>query len=564
MKQICYIFIYLNIYTSFFLLAHSQEITLTISSEITISKTLNDSLKRSENHQDFASVKKEAERISKTLTQIGYIENKLLLLEKVTDSTCNAHFFFGKKYSLIKIYYNQTSFTKKQIALVSNNVKQDYFTISIYDSKKALVSLNQFQTQNGNTFGKLKLTNHKIENATISATLETSSKTKRRIDSITVKGYEKFPRAFIKHYAGIKRGTVFDKQTLVEKNNVLNTLGFAKTIKAPEALFEKEKTTLYLYLEKQNFNTFDGIIGFATNTETQNIEFNGYLDLVLNNNLNFGEQLIIKYKADGADQQNLTLRTELPYLFETPLGLEAELNIFKRDSTFSSTSQAIQGSYQISPTSKGHIGYKANTSTDLLSTEVNPERIQNFKTRYLTTGVQIIKLQNSRLFPVKAGVKLNLGIGNRKTSTTKKKQTSLSNTIHHNINLNQKNIVYLQNTTSVLVSDDYVTNELFRFGGINSIRGFTENSIDASLFSILNTEYRYLINNSTYIHSIIDLGYFENKVIMQKEKLYSFGIGLGVNTKAGLLKFILANGNIENQAFKISNTKIHLSLTSKF
>ncbi len=195
---------------------------------------------------------------------------------------------------------------------------------------------------------------------------------------------------------------------------------------------------------------------------------------------------------------------------------------------------------------------------------MNPERIQNFKTRYLTTGVQIIKLQNSRLFPVKAGVKLNIGIGNRKTSTTKKKQTSLSNTIHHNFNLNQKNIVYLQNTTSVLVSDDYVTNELFRFGGINSIRGFTENSIDASLLSILNTEYRYLINNSTYIHSIIDLGYFENKVIMQKEKLYSFGIGLGVNTKAGLLKFILANGNIENQAFKISNTKIHLSLTSKF
>jgi outer membrane translocation and assembly module TamA len=124
--------------------------------------------------------------------------------------------------------------------------------------------------------------------------------------------------------------------------------------------------------------------------------------------------------------------------------------------------------------------------------------------------------------------------------------------------------VYLQNTTSLLISDDYVTNELFRFGGINSIRGFAENSIDASLLSVLNTEYRYLINNSTYIHTIIDLGYFENEVIRQKEKLYSFGIGLGVSTKAGLLKFNLANGNIENQAFKFSNSKIHLSLTSQF
>jgi hypothetical protein len=564
LKQICYIFVYLNIYTSFNLLVYSQDITLSISSEITISESLNESLKYTQYHQDFNSVKREAEKISKTLAQIGYIENKLLRLEKTTDSTCNAHFYFGTKYPLIKIYYNQTTFTKKQIAHVSNDIQENYFTISTQDCKRALLYLNQIQTKDGNTFGKLKLTNLKVKNATISATLETSSKTKRRIDSITIRGYKKFPKAFITHYAGIKKGTVFDKQTVLKKNNALNALGFARSIKPPEALFEKEKTTVYLYLEKRNFNTFDGIIGFATDEKTGNITFNGYLDLVLNNNLNFGEQLIIKYKADGADQQNLTLRTELPYLFQTPLGIEAELNIFKRDSTFSSTSQVIQGSYQISPTSKGHIGYRGNTSTDLLSAEVNPERIQDFEARYFTTGVQIVKPQNSRLFPVKTRIKLSIAHGKRKTSTTKKKQTSISNTVHHNMQLNKNNMVYLQNTTSLLISDDYVTNELFRFGGINSIRGFAENSIDASLLSVLNTEYRYLINNSTYIHTIIDLGYFENEVIRQKEKLYSFGIGLGVSTKAGLLKFNLANGNIENQAFKFSNSKIHLSLTSQF
>ena len=113
-----------------------------------------------------------------------------------------------------------------------------------------------------------------------------------------MKGYQKFPTSFIKYYAGIKKGAVFDSQQVVEKNNALNSLGFANSIKPPQALFEKEKTTLYFYLEKQNYNTFDGIIGFATNEQTQNLAFNGYIDLVLNNNLNFGEQLVIKYKAD--------------------------------------------------------------------------------------------------------------------------------------------------------------------------------------------------------------------------------------------------------------------------
>jgi Outer membrane protein len=114
------------------------------------------------------------------------------------------------------------------------------------------------------------------------------------------------------------------------------------------------------------------------------------------------------------------------------------------------------------------------------------------------------------------------------------------------------------------LSDTFITNELFRFGGITSIRGFDENSIDASFFSVLNTEYRYAFNASIYMHSIIDIGYFENQVFLQKEKLYSFGIGLGLQTKAGLFKLNIANGNSNKQDFEFSNTKIHISLTSRF
>ena len=132
------------------------------------------------------------------------------------------------------------------------------------------------------------------------------------------------------------------------------------------------------------------------------------------------------------------------------------------------------------------------------------------------------------------------------------------------MNLNYKNSIFLQNNTSTLFSDNYLTNELYRFGGINSIRGFDENSIDASFYSVLKTEYRYQFNEGLYIHSIIDVGYFENKTLGIKEKLYSYGIGLGLQTKPGLLKLNIANGNLENQTFKFSNTKIHLILSSRF
>ena len=564
MKRICYIFIYLNIYTSFIFLIHSQEIALTFSTQTNISENLSDSLEVVKKHPNFFSVKKETNRISRALEKYGYLESNLVSIQKYSDTTVTATYYLGKKYTLLKIDYSNTPFTQDQIALVSKNTKENYFSIPLRESERVLERLNKLQTKNGYTFDKLKLTNLTIQDTVVRATLNTSKTSKRIIDSIALKGYKKFPKSFISYFAGIKKGDAFDKQQLLKKNNALNSLGFANSIKPPQALFEKKKTTLYLYLEKQNFNTFDGIIGFATNEQTQNIVFNGYIDLVLNNNLNYGEQFVLKYKADGADQENLNLKTTLPYMFKTPFGIQAQLNIFRRDSTFSSASQNLRVSYQISPSSKANVGFAAKTSNDLLSENQSPENLEDYSSSFLTTGVTFIKLQQNTLFPVKTFLNLDIGIGNRKTISKKTRQVTLSNVINHSFYINQKNSIYLQNTTNVITSDTYLTNELFRFGGINSMRGFLENNIDASLVSILNTEYRLLLNQQTYLHSIIDLGYFENKSVDQKEKLYSFGIGLGMSTKAGLLKFSIANGNIDGQAFKFSNAKIHLSLTSQF
>ena len=543
---------------------HSQEIALTFSTQTNISENLTDSLAIVKKHPNFNSVKKETNRISRALEKYGYLESNLVSIQKYSDTTVTATYYLGKKYTLLKIDYSNTPLTQDQIALVSKNTKENYFSIPLRESERVLERLNKLQTKNGYTFDKLKLTNLTIQDTVVRATLNTSKTSKRIIDSIALKGYEKFPKSFISYFAGIKKGDAFDKQQLLKKNNALNSLGFANSIKPPQALFEKKKTTLYLYLEKQNFNTFDGIIGFATNEQTQNIVFNGYIDLVLNNNLNYGEQFVLKYKADGADQENLNLKTTLPYIFKTPFGIQAQLNIFRRDSTFSSASQNLRVSYQISPSSKANVGFAAKTSNDLLSENQSPENLEDYSSSFLTTGVTFIKLQQNTLFPVKTFLNLDIGIGNRKTNSKKTRQVTLSNVINHSFYINQKNSIYLQNTTNLITSDTYLTNELFRFGGINSMRGFLENNIDASLVSILNTEYRFLLNQQTYLHSIIDLGYFENKSVDQKEKLYSFGIGLGMTTKAGLLKFSVANGNIEGQVFKFSNSKIHLSLTSQF
>ena len=339
---------------------------------------------------------------------------------------------------------------------------------------------------------------------------------------------------------------------------------FANEIKSPEILFSKDSTTLYLYLEKTKSNAFDGFLGFGTNEETNKLEFDGYLNLNLTNNLNFGESFRLLYKSDENDQKTFETNISLPYLFKTPIGADLLLRIFKRDSSFTTVNQSGKLHYQVNSMNKLYAGVISTESNNLLNKNTSTS-IPDYKTLHYTFAYQYLKPEpNDQLFQIRSKIFLEFGSGNRKTNSSIEKQTTYTLDAFKIFTLNYKNSIYLRVNGSNLISDTYFENELLRFGGINSIRGFEENSIFATFFSTLNTEYRFKLNNSIYLHSIIDAGYFEDKTLNTKEKLFGYGFGFGILTKAGLLKFNYANGKNENTQFKLTNSKIHLSLTAKF
>ncbi len=329
-------------------------------------------------------------------------------------------------------------------------------------------------------------------------------------------------------------------------------------------LFTKDSTTVYFYLERKVNNRFDGFLGFATNEETNRLQLDGYIDLILTNNLNYGETLLLNYKSDGEDQTQLNIKTTLPYLFKSPLGLEAQLSLFRKDSTFSENSQEASLFYQINANNTISLGYKSKQSEDLIESTDTNDIIEDYTQQRVLGSFKHSRLQSDFFFPIKTHFEIHGEIGNRETETDNEQQLSFNSIASHIFKLNDNNQIYLKNRTQILLSDSYLTNELYRFGGITSIRGFEENSIFANLVSTLNTEYRYVLNSSIYIHSIIDLAYFENEAINQKEKLVSFGIGTGLRTKAGIFKINLANGKTENQPFRFSNTKLHFQLAIRF
>ena len=134
----------------------------------------------------------------------------------------------------------------------------------------------------------------------------------------------------------------------------------------------------------------------------------------------------------------------------------------------------------------------------------------------------------------------------------------------NSFNLNQKNSIFVRNQTFYLQSDDYIINELFRFGGINSIRGFNENSLQANAFTGIIAEYRYLLASNLYLHSITDFGYFQDKTANIEDRLLGLGFGFGLFTKNGLFNLVYANGSTSEQAIKLSNSIVHISFKTNF
>jgi len=344
-------------------------------------------------------------------------------------------------------------------------------------------------------------------------------------------------------------------------SNDFDKFRFIKQTRAPEILFTKDSTKVYVYLEKTKPNAFDGYLGF--NNNQGKLSLNGYIDLKLQNILNSGEKFNLYWKNNGNKQTTFETSLELPYIFKSRLGLKAQLNIFKQDSTFQNAKTAIDLGYFFNYNTRLYIGYQNTESSDIQNK--NTKLLSDFNTTFYTTQLEYINYSlDDFLFPEKTVINFKTGFGNRENSSDKTPQYFISLKIKENLYLNKKNIVALKSENYFLKSSNYIINELYRFGGINSIRGFNENSLQANLFTSILTEYRYKFNDAFYLHSIIDYGYFQDNATNNSDTLTSFGFGFGLLSKSGLFNFVYANGSSKGQEIKLSNSIVHVSYKVNF
>lgn len=506
--------------------------------------------------KDIESLKKASVDALDKLHQRGYLNLRAQPLKPLNDSVFQLEISLRKRYDVVFLK-NHAAFSEAFDDL-NPYVKVENLSFTLYKV------LNQL-SEEGKPFSQIKLKEIEFNDTdTVSAKVDLYESNKRSLDKIVIRGYDKFPKSFLKHYSNVKVGSVFNRKQLIEQSGQLDALRFVNQTKTPQVQFTKDSTNLFLYLERTQANSFDGFLGF-NNTDEEDFQLNGNIDLKLVNNFHAGEEIYLNYKNDGNAQEWFDVGVRLPYVFKSRFSLEAGLSFFKQDSTFSKNAQRLKLDYQIAQ--NFNLGFTTvfESSTNLLDNQTPINSIEDFdKSSYGIEAIYNKPKRFSKLFLTSQFVSLSFGIAQRQTQVVEEDQQYLSVRARQIFKMNKRQYIYVGLNSGLLNSQQYLSNELYRFGGINTMRGFAENRFFANLFGTVQTEYRYILGSNLYIHSVLDYGFYENDIDRFSENLYSFGLGFGLETRAGVLRLIFANGGSDTQNLEFKNTQIHLKFLTVF
>ena len=497
----------------------------------------------------------EIDRILQQVKKRGFFTARIDSISK-TNKELIAYLDLGKKINEIIIV------TKKDNTngIIDSGI--DSIKIKTRDFSDLTNQLLKQIDRKGNSFSEITYVNPLLKNDTLFLEMKISNSSSRKIDKVITKGYEDFPKKFITKYFLIDKNTVFSKQKLNQVSALSNKLDFIKEKKAPEVLFKKDSTHLYLFLDKIGTSSFDGLVNFSSKENGKGLLLNGNLDLKLNNTFNTGEKFEIIWNKVSDEKTDFKINSYVPYILNSKFSTTLEFYLYRQDSTFINTNFELKTDYSINQKSHASILYSSEKSNYLL--DISNNDLASYSNYFIGLGYELKKSSTSNLYKYKNGLNLNLTIGKRKTDTESINQLKFHFSAFANVQINNRGYLNIKNESGLLTSKNYLLNELFRIGGANSIRGYNEQSIFTNGYSYSNIEFRYSLDTSSYLYSITDLGIYKENTTNKIKKLLGIGAGyqFRINNNLVNLGYVISTNSSTNA--KLNSSRLVVRWTSFF
>lgn len=442
-----------------------------------------------------------------------------------------------------------------------------------------------YYENNGYPFAWIKLDSVDINEEEIRAVLHVEKDRFVKLDSIQVIGSAKVNIGFLQRYLSLLPGKPYNESMLRASGNKLRQLPFVVQSKAAEMRLSEKHNKFLLFLNKKNASQFDGIVGIQPDNITGKTVVTGDIKIKLVNGIfKNAETFDLEWRRLQFQTQDFKGRVIYPYLFGSPFGADYSLKIYRRDTTFVDINNdgGVQFYFSALNYLKVHTRLRQSNllSTAGLENVTNLPSYADISSSLNGFGVFYENL-DYRFNPRKGlSIQANASAGNRRI----RKNPRINDAAYANLDLNSTQYMYdfhlnaylplrgnsilkmgLQ-SASVFGSAQLFRNELIRIGGLKTLRGFDEESIFASAYIIPTIEYRFVFSENSCLLAFAEGAWYENNSLgtYVKDTPLSFGAGMNLETRAGILTLMYAIGNQFKQGFDARNGKIHFGLTALF
>ena len=453
----------------------------------------------------------------------------------------------------------------------------------------------------GFPFARIRLDSLSWEGETLVAGLFWESGQAVAWAPVAVEGEARLSPSYIQQYLGIRPGTPYNRSKVLEARNRIRELPFVRETKDPLVEFSGQTAALKLFLDRKKASRLDFLIGVLPTNDValrKRLLITGMFNAEFQNAFGKGERIYASFEQLRPGTQELEIAFTYPYLLQLPFGIDLGFSQYKRDSTYNDVIFDA-GLRYLMPGGNYLRMFWNRTSSNLISID----EAQILQTRSLPAilDVQVnalgLEYQWQRL-DYRFNPRKGWSLGARASAGTKRFEINsaiaglqdpedpafdfstlydslelrtylvrLTGDVGYFIPLFQSFALYLRNRSGWVYSPQPIyRNEQIRIGGNRLLRGFDEESIFATVYSVFSLEYRLLLDRGSYLYAFGDLGYVEDRTAAARsfDRPMGLGVGLSFETPVGIFGVSVAVGQQHRQGFDFRNPKLHFGYVSVF
>lgn len=540
-------------------------------------------------HEDSTALRNEVNRVLRFFHDEGYLRARTARLHWQDSSTAIASVQLGKRFfwdSLKTRGIPPAWWRPKEL------LGKPFRWAEVRAWQKAVIRQAE---NNGFPFAEVGLDSIRLYQNRVRATLVLQKGTPVRFDTLIYpsdpkanfrerlrqadKKPLKLKKAFLMRYLDIQKGEPYNEEHVRRIRQRLQNLPYIELTDTVQVRFRNDRAYVYLPIQLPKTNRFDALVGFLPDpSEEGSFQFTGRAELELRNPFGSGKHIFLSWQRIRPETQQLNIAYEHPDLLATQFTPRIEIDWLKEDTTFFSLRRYLRLSYPFARL--GTVGAVVDFRTTRL-TSVQDGAPESLDSDLWSYGAHWEGNRTDRFFQPRRGWRwqLEARLGNktlapnpnlpdnfRDSLTNRTQQFVIEGDVSRFFRTGRLTTLLVRAQGGWIANRQLFRNDLFRIGGLQSLRGFNENFFFAARYGILTAEWRLAFDASSYVFAFADQGLLEYEAARETFTDYpgGFGTGLRFSTSAGVFTFVYAMGRAREQQLGLNTANIHFGFVSRF